>query len=348
MSRNMKMAMDLFFTIIKLRLLELGGDTTDIDKDRFVYGERNEAHWLAGMQIVGTIPIALDNNILLCQYKGESYFITTGYKDGIPPHGFLPIELNAGIFVAVVSELELRLLNSITNIEIENYILSQFVGQHGYKGHELVDLVRFFPSIEVYKIDSYEYPLLNLEQLASIFLSNNRQYLLLPFSSDTIDNLYIVASTNSTLLKYENILQALISSQFKFCFLDLYRCLELLYQVVYIDSAYSMLRVGNPKIELLSVIDSELKWKPREGASLSKIFSMTPEPHLKDIITIVAQVSGVTSKEKASEWVYDLRCRIVHMKAIHSKVDIVNKDWDKLIYGMCTLIKYWYEKYDRF
>lgn len=340
--------MDLFFTIIKLRLLELGGDTTDIDESRYVYGEVYEANWLAGLQIEESLPITLDNNILLCQYQGESYFITTGYKGGIAPHGFLPVELNAGIFVAVVSEIELKLLNSVTNFEIENYILSQFVGQHGYDGHELSDLVKYFPSVEVYQINNYDYPSPKLEQLASIFLANNRQYLLLPFSIETIDNLYNVASTNSTLLKYENILQALISSQYKFCFLDLYRCIELLYQVVYIDSAHSMLRVGIPKIELLSVIDSELKWKPREGASLSKIFSLTPEPHLKDITLVVTKVAGVKTIEKASEWIYDLRCRIVHLKAIHAKVDIPNQDWDKLIYGMCTLLKYWYEKYNQF
>ena len=147
-------------------------------------------------------------------------------------------------------------------------------------------------------------------------------------------------------MSYDSIVQALLSSHFKFAFLDLYRCIELLYQVIYIDDAHKKLSLTINRTEFLNAIDDKLGWKPNERNAIKKIFIETIDPYKNELQKSIKEIDNQISS--FSDWLYDLRCSIVHLKSAQKKFELTHSQWDKLISGMTRLLFYWYQKYQTF
>ncbi len=340
------------FDLIKLKF-DLSDPTSlpvDFDKTRYVAGAGRERAWLTGAVVCQPIiEVSNDIRLGLISFNNKDYFFASGlqYPDEIP-FGLAPVDINGGLFVALISELELPVKFDVSTTTLEEYVLSQHTGLTGYDGHDFNDLAKYFPELFVAKL-GLDYPgdRTNIFQISALFLASNSKYLRLGYSQQTLSNIIDLILCNSKILNYESIVQAMVSSQFKFAFLDFYRCLEMLYQIVYADEAYSSLGLVIDKSVFLAALDNHLGWRPREGSTLEKIFKETGDAYRKPIEIIVAEITG-EGKSNSSKWLYELRNRIVHLKTHHSSVELTNKQWDKLISAMCLVINYWYLKYPQF
>ena len=139
----------------------------------------------------------------------------------------------------------------------------------------------------------------------------------------------------------------MLSSHFKFSFLDLYRCLEMLYQVIYVDDTHAKLSLTIDKMEFLHAIDDKLSWKPNERNALKKLFTETPLQYKTALCKAIEKVNSQI-KSQHSDWLYELRCSIVHLKSTQKKFDLTHQEWDSLLLGMGHLTTYWYQKYQTF
>lgn len=354
MSRTINKTVELLFDLVKIKLdfNTTGVTERELSYDRWVYGNPDDTEWLAKCLIKEFIVINNELKVGLIEFDGNNYFFVTGLDN--PNH--LPIgvsffPLNPGLFVAIISDLEIPVKSDISDLYIEQNILSQSKNDKGYNGHDYNDLIRIFPSISIFKIDSnyigdYANTKSYVRQFFCLYLSCNKKYLPLDFSQNTLQEINKFSCLNSQILNYDNIIQALLSSHYKFTFLDIYRCVELLYQVVYIDEMHQKLTITNSKLDLLENIDNVLKWKPNERNTIQKIFNDTNSVYKT---LLVNNIKNITShKQNISDWIYDLRCSIVHLKPNHKHIDLSQTQWDGIIGGLVKILIFWYTRYSSF
>lgn len=262
------------------------------------------------------------------------------------------IDLNAGSFLAICSDLELMVKEEYPPLKIMELILSQHSGIDGYRGHDFNYLIPLFPKISIIKINSDILGVNpdNLELISSLLISYNSEFIKLPINSDTLEKIQQLCYKNFNLFRYDNLFQTLITTNFKFAFLNLYRSVEMLYQLCYISDLGEKLDID--KIELLNAIDITLKWKPNERNSLCKILNGV-SPNERQILTkqlpkIIRETTGKTicSTDALWSWLYDLRCNIVHLKVNHSVINISNKNWNLIFQGLIEVLISTYNFYD--
>ena len=347
MSRKINDAIELVFDIVKLRFVSNILLPQDFNAKRWISGDATDINWLAHCKILHCSQVSTEIFFVIVQYDNQNYFVAIGYEDPqVLPVGLTLSSLNAGLFTTMVSELELPLKGGVSDLQLIQNVLSQSDIDTAYKGHDFIELKKYFPNIVVAEITpQFGGDKDNLFQIVCMYLTANSFFLSLSFSSKTLDRITDLVLLNSDILDYESVFQALLSSQFKFAFLDVYRCIEMLYQIIYIEEAYSTLNLTISKMDFLSAIDSKLRWKPIERVTLEKIVSETPT---NDKSNLINAVFSVERGKKVSDWVYDLRCSIVHLKTTHIKFTINPTQWDKVIYGMIDLLIYWYRKYPTF
>ena len=350
MNRNRNQAMELVFDLVKVKfdLIDHTSLPSDFYNKRFVYGDKNDSDWLTHCEISKSIEINPENYYVLIKYLGQNYFVAIGGKpsDGLVS-GLDSFDLNAGLFTALISELEIPVKQDINLTYLEQYILSQSISDKLYSGHLYTELARIFPTMYVYEISkNYVGNPENLNQLLCHFLTSDPALTPLHYSSATVNLLNDLVLLNSEIISYESIVQSLLSSNFKFAFLDLYRCIEMLYQIIYIDEAYCHLGLSIDKTAFLQAIDSKLKWRPVERNSIKKIIADTPS---SELTYIKSEIKAMNSNIKdISGWIYELRCNIVHLKKFQSDVSIEKKHWDGIIKGITQILVYWYGKYQTY
>jgi hypothetical protein len=350
MNRNRTKAIELLFDIIKIKF-DLSSQSllpNDFFSARWIRGKQIEEDWLTFTLFKETIEISHEIRFALIEYDSKLFLIATGLEDPDRlPTGITYYPINSGLFTAIVIELELPVKSSVTNLYLEENILSQNNSDPLYKGHEMVDLLSIYPNIFVGEITAqFIGDNSNIHQIACSYLANNKKFITLPYSEYTLDKLNELVLLNSKILSYDSIFQSLLSSQFKFSFLDLYRCLEMLYQIIYIDDTYRKLALTIDKTDFLVAIDDKLNWRPNERNALKKLFAETPEQYRKEVESAIKKISN--KKNEFSDWLYDLRCSIVHLKSTHKNFELKPQEWDKLILGIGHLTTYWYQKYQTF
>lgn len=350
MSRNRTKSIELLFDIIKIKfdLSSYSHLPSDFYNARWIQGKKIEEDWLTFAVFKSTIEISHEIRFAIIEYDTKLFLIATGLEDPDKlPTGITYSPINSGLFTAIVSELELPIKSSVTNLYLEQNILSQNNSDPLYKGHDMVDLLPIFPNIFVCEITpQFIGDNSNIHQIVCSYLANNKKFIGLPFSENTLDKLNELVLLNSKILNYDNIIQSLLSSHFKFSFLDLYRCLEMLYQIIYIDDTHTKLALAIDKTDFLLAIDDKLNWRPNERNALKKLFAETPEPYRNEVNNTIKKISQ--KKNELSDWLYDLRCSIVHLKSSHKNFELKPQEWDKLIFGIGHLTTYWYQKYQTF
>lgn len=350
MNRNMNKAIEIVFDLIKLKfdLSDAASLPSEFYNKRVIKGDASASDWLTRCVIYDSIEINPENYYVLVKYSGKNYFIAIGGKTPENPvSGLDLIDNNAGLFTALISELEIQVKPDVTLQYLEQYILSQSDFDSLYSGHEYVEIAKVFPAMYVYEVTiDYAGNPENINQLVCHYLTSNPSLIALPYSNDTVNLLNDLTLLNSEIISYESIVQSLLSSNFKFAFLDLYRCIEMLYQIVYIDEAYDHLGLSMDKTTFLQAIDSKLNWRPVERNSIKKIINDTPPTELSHIISEIKKIEP--NLKDVSNWIYDLRCNIVHLKKFQTQVTIQKKNWDGIIKGVTQILVFWYRKYQTY
>jgi hypothetical protein len=346
----MNKSMEIVFDLIKIRFDLMSPQILPLNfnSKRWIRGEALEIDWLSNCKIKSNIEISHEIRFALIEYDNNKYFIAIGLEDpDFLPSGLSQFQLNSGCFTTLIAELEVPVKSSISILTLEDKILSQNVDESFYEGHELTDLLSIFPNIFISEItNQYAIDENNLNQLVCNYLTVNSRLIALPFKDVTLNKINELILLNSKILSYETIIQALFSSQFKFAFLDLYRCIELLYQLIHIDEAYSDLLLNINRTDFLIAIEGKLNWRPIERTSLTKIYNDTPLIYKKDLGIAVKSIDS--NIKDYSSWLYDLRCNVVHLKSVQRKFDLKSENWERLILGVTGLLCYWYSKYKNF
>jgi len=234
---------------------------------------------------------------------------------------------------------------SIANDYIYNNISSTFIGVEGYDGHDIEDILPVFSPFYVYKIDpNFTVTSQECFRYTGALMANNPANLVLDFSSDVLEEFVALFLYGPEKLYYDNLLNALLSNSYKHSFIEIYQCIESLYQITYIEGLYTATKPHCSFLEFLEEVENKMSWRPVESKAISKIFSRTPSHVLTQLVDLMKSSS---SSNKLPSWFYSIRNNLVHLKYFQNKVTLNDQQWQKLIKGTLHLVTYWFNHYDK-
>lgn len=341
MPRNMIKANQNVFSQI-IEYLE-SKEYSTLQERRYIKTSDREKEWLQQLNINKKLTIHPHLSTATFEFEADTYLLIVGQEFNIVfDEVFENVDINAGIFTALVSELSIGVHIHADAAEIFNNIMFQHT-ETGYAGHDYLELITYFEPITVFKIlEDAPLTVDALTRLSGYLLSKNINSLSLPFSPATIlkyEKTFLEGSNN---IPFENVLVSLVSVQWKFAFLDLYRCLERLYSVIPLDDLHQSLGLGIVLLDFSARIEEKLGWRPKEEDALGKLLIDVP-PDILDYFEIVKAKYG-HSETKIHTWIYILRNSIVHFRPATQSISLSDDDWDIIIQGCLLLVGFWYKK----
>lgn len=346
MSRNMIKANEYVFTALGIRCLESQGllSEQELNETRYLKRIATDDDWLKYLKLIEDSHLRIWNkaHAVAGEYGGSPYLFVIGFPTFKHlPQGINVQTLNAGIFAAIVCELDLEVLPNIDPYSLANNIFYKGANTPGYIGHELGDVIDCFAKIQCFSIDSTQFsnPHEKIECILSLLLCENKKLLQLSFSDNAIAAIKQLCVAQKTDLRYDCVLQSLTATDYKYAFLSTYQMFEMYYQITYINEVESKLHTGDAG-KLQRVIDETLSWKPNERNSLVRVLNNARKGSTSSLIhdmpkvTKAAMGTAIMNPEAIWSWIYDLRCNIVHLKKFQKTMDLSEDNWNTLLGGM--------------
>lgn len=323
------------------------------EKDIFLNASKLKVDYILNNVKVGMFSYNNDEYLLITQVDASDSTSKTvfGYLES---SGILEQEINAGLFLLLVKDADLQRISPVSLTELEERI---FYDQYDveYQGHDFNDLMEFFEDFAVFKIDANSsFKGRDSIEVSYFICAQLEKFIRLPIQILVKDYLAILQE-QSAVLK-ENVFLSLTATHYKHAFLELYRCIEVLYVLPRSIMLKAKLAYANPAYELAKHCSSELGWRRREEDSLARIF--------KDIDEAVIAGSGIKgasfsiadwafdgtdtqkkSHEALAKKIYGIRNQFVHQLFPDDEITIVDSDWIILIRFTLDVIKDAYRVY---
>jgi hypothetical protein len=279
---------------------------------------------------------------------------TKSVSSNLESMGVIEQDINAALFILLVKDANLQRMSPLSLPELEDNI---FYGQYGvdYRGHDFTDLMNYIEKFTVFRIDSNSaFSGRDGPEIGYYICSQFDKFVTLPIQPLVTDYQEILQE-QSAVLK-ENVFLSLTATHYKHSFIELYRCIEVLYVLPRSINLKAKLAYSNPAYELARHCIDELGWRKREEDSLCRI--------LKDINESVIAGSGIQkatfadpewlfngtdsekkSHEKLAVKIYRIRNQLVHQLLPDDEIDIADQDWNLLIKFTLDVIKDAYRVY---
>lgn len=343
MARNMKKANQIVFD----RLAELAD--SDIvrlsESTKYIKTTVDEKNWLKAVKFFRNEDLFIDRHrfFALAEFQSQKYVL----QIGCGPVGHIDEDLllqqsNAGLFTALVADLGLPLLDGM-NLKLE--ICDQvFLPSKNSEviGFECADIEKYFVSYFCYMVipDSTLWDQDNemtLQKTALYLLGHSPEVIYLNASLEAMESLKTLARLDIKIVPFDRIFRAFIERRYEHAFLDLYRCLEMLFSLKKIDVLRSRLNLNTAHLEISADIEDALGWRPVEKNALAEIFNCFPD----DVIDPLKSCFNNTADVSAN--VYNLRNECVHFRPLQKKSILAKQvDWAFLLESMASVIYYAY------
>lgn len=308
---------------------------------RFLSETTEDRSLFANSQIKSNKVDWLGRHILLVSCSGSNYFITVGYHDIQMPVGFTAIDTKLGMFMAVILELKIGILPSFTAFDIKQHILIPIEDEANPIAYKFDDIVTYFPEICVFVINDEikQYDIL-LDKYATLMICNNSDLLKLNIPENIIDLYKDIIDSNYSHLNYDNIWRSISAIEWRYCFIELYRCIEVLF---YISQTYQLSTDLSSRLSLNNLFRYIYKTLPdtyHENTGLDILFNLLQPETIEKLKAI--------SELKTTDGFYRLRNSIVHGKRQEYYNSIIKKEdsWKSIITFTLIAIKELYELFD--
>jgi hypothetical protein len=351
MSTNMKEANISIFKKLADFATKHGNSIDDRNK-RCIETNEIEKEWLKNIDVIEKYPILPSIQTALFKFENQKYFVTVGfqYQEKSDVSNILEyVKINAGILTALLFKLEVPLVKSLNYLDITNEIF--YESSDELIKYQFNCVSKFFEPLCIYRINE-DCPFtggedIDLIRLSGFYILKNRQLISLNFSSNTLDKFEKIFFEGSKVIPHENLLLSLVSSAWKYSFLDIYRCIERLFCISALEEFHNKFQITCSILQFSTDIEDHIGWRPKEEDSLDKIIKKSPQEITNLLQEIKAFIHGEAEGDRVNI-IYKIRNSIVHFrgtnKAIYSSLNDLH--WDKLINSSLLIVEYWYDKYD--
>lgn len=231
-------------------------------------------------------------------------------------------EFKIGFGILAMSE-DLLIPYDNISFKIYNNILDSSLDSFNFE-----DLICFFKQYSIIELNELLFKE-DIYRLTGLILSNNLIYTANILSENTYNNLFLLMNLESSRCISACIVRCFDSSLFDHCFLEIYRCVEYLF---YLQTAIDISKkYNNASLYLLIdlVYDREITHTERDSlyAIIKNINDSYCIDEFYDYLISNNYISGSINKHHTiSEHIYDLRCKIAHLRYRHEYI-IPNYNW---------------------
>lgn len=364
MSRSMKKANQYIFKVLAEFLEEQNIERPIFaDAKRCIETDDREKEWLQKLTVQNTQIILPTFTTASFEFEENKYFVTIGSMSQLltEPEIIQEEELNGGMITALIFELQIPVKQSARALEIVDEIF--YEPDEEITKYRYDKVSQFFEPIFVYRVQD-ECPFIesinntstvNIVRLSGFYLTKHRQIISLRFEKETIfifERLFLEGANN---IPFDNLVFSLVSVYWRYSFLDVYRCIERLFSLSFLEELHQDLGIDNSLslLQFSAKIEKYIGWRAEESKAINKLIDNSPQ----GAIDIVQEVKRFIDSQQADtlpsnpgEVIYKIRNFIVHcrpatdLKIINNIMD--NKHWNKLIRASLLIIEYWYHKYD--
>lgn len=356
MTRNMIATNSSVFSRLYAYVVEHLPDRAVLKGRRHIITDDNDKDWLRNIQVAEKQSIVGNVQAAKLLFQGEEYFTFVGWDDSqaFAPDVLDPGDLNAGIVTALLSELTVPVRQGIDANQIADQVFYQMDEDDGTTrslnqwAYDYRQVSSFFYPILFYSVPKNS-PLRggDLNQIAGYFVSQQApDRLVLPFTEKTLKIFEKAFLEGSPSLPFENLLVGLTSTHWKFTFLDVYRCIERLFAVPFLDDFHRVSGAALPFFDFAAKMEELVGWKPKEEDALNRLVDADSiPPEAKSLLDDVKRSLGHSAAAKLGSGVYKVRNSIVHQKPATPVMPLDNEHWNKLVSATLLIVVHWYDQY---
>ncbi|SDG63557.1 hypothetical protein SAMN04487901_106147 [Prevotella communis] len=307
-----------------------------------VYLSREEHNALASqIKILSTYVFNKDICFVLLDYAADAYFLTIGIENEISTTNVVACENVKELSMISISESQISRLQTMT----ESTLINNIFVDSNVENVEWSTIEPFFPSVMTYKVNNPVGPSLEernaaLKHLVLYALVCSPEILILPFDKQTLqeyDNLLNIGDKN---IPEDNLIHSLASNYWRFCYFDIYRCIERLYVLGWVHNFKTNLASSLPIADLHSVLKEKYNIKAgveiHENTNIEYLFSLLP-PSINNIL------DPVRNGKRQDNYIYHLRNIIVHFQKNEAELEsITDTQWNIIIRFLLSAIRYLY------
>jgi hypothetical protein len=310
------------------------------DYNYTIDGDETAQHWLQYVKVEDNkIRIFPDFYGAWVVYDDTNYLVLVNHTFKLIPEFLeqLEEEINPGAWVAIVNELDLPVKRDIDS-ELEEILdfddwelgkndcrkinFSQVVGRYSLK--------ECFFDVSLFKIVSAFTKKDDLSRIIGSILAKGDNYCLLPYSDNIIKKFEEIFENGNKYIPFDNLLASYVASDFKFAYLDLYRCIERLLPLYFFKEFYDTLSLKDEKslLDFCKDFYQTTKLEPSVGKSLNLLL-------------------GSIEVKQIDDFALDkVRNEIVHLRPNQTNDSIPKniEKWNDLIFNVLSIVEELYLK----
>ena len=321
---------------------------TNINIDAFhkirVFLTEEEHERLANsLHLLSTYVFSRNVCFALVELDAEIYFLTVGLVNELNYVSLQPIDNRNELSLAIVAKCEVERLFSVNETTLSDKI---FVSPE-VEDVQWEDIEVFFPVVQTYKVkDSVAgIPVVNeyLKRLALFALCCHNNLLILDFESSTLQKYIDVIDAGDPNIPVDNLLHSLGSNYWKFCFIDLYRCVERLFVLGWVHNYKTTMNSGLPPQPIYEALKNRFKIVKREDDNINYLFSLLSPAAL-------SMLDGVRGTMNHDNYIYqELRNKIVHYQKDDAVINNISSDkWNMVVRFMLVAILELYPQFSAY
>lgn len=260
---------------------------------------------------------------------GKCYLIISGLESELPKGDVEVIDNQMELSFCMMANGPIVKNEEVSEERLKNEVFIQ----PGIIDVEWDAVEPLFPKILTYEV---KMPLVtNLDQLfflktkALTALCCNPQVLILPFNANTINRYLEISSCGNNEIPIDNVLRSLGSNYWKFCYIDIYRCIERLLLIGWVQNYHQndILNTLTPN-DLYICMNDVLKVEHHEKENIEYLFEKLPS-------SITSMLDPIVNGEKCFKYIYELRNKLVHFQKDETDINAINEsDWNVIIQFM--------------
>ena len=336
------------------RLAVAAGDsiTAEVRNQRRAVRTNNiEKDWLQRMTLTTSPHLRLDatSRFAMARFVDDLYLVAIAVEIDEPPAELERIALNAGMFTAIVCDLDVPIVRSS---DLPGRLL-EYVFYPVEQGVELIDMeivAPFFQRIELFRIEPGSAMAADSElgiraAIAAVLRAPSMRPL--DWSSDALDRFGYMARDPIERAPFHLLLRALTESRDDAAFLALYRCIEQLFPIPAMGSLSTELGLSRPALEVAAAIERHLGWRRREDDAIAGLFADLDDALIDRMIVVVGAAAQDQNRFRAvSKRIYEVRNQCVHFRPVHATGEpSVVGDWPSLTELMLEAVQVLYARY---
>lgn len=279
----------------------------------------------------------------LAEMEGVNFFVTIGLKDELSSPTLQPVDNKVELCLAVIDRCNIEKVQSATELMLEETV---------FTSNDIADIKwcvveGCFPAIQTYKITEEigatdEERTIYLKRLALFSLCYHKNLLILDFEQDILNTYLNLLNGGNYNIPIDNILHSLGSNYWKFCYVDLYRCVERLYVMSWVHNYKTTLVSGLELHDMYEALHKKFKIEKYESMNLEHLFTL-----LKSSTNSI--LGAVSNGMRSDNYIYDLRNKIVHYQKNEAEIESIKEsDWNVIVRFLLVAIMELYPIFDSY